>query len=569
MTMNTIRVPLSWCVTNGSQAAVSPNIPDPWGGVDTTTDDVIWRRHERATDNIYLFQGTGITFRSGINDALHSSLNFPIIGDPRAIGTLGNVTFEESGTSSREYREMINDCFDKWQELIATGTVGGTPGVVNGIIVINVRQFVHLNGSVDTDLIGKAMCEKSSMGSACRTPWNGYVFVEDNCYTAVGATCGGIGWNNDPYDQNLAHEIGHALGLVDLYGTADSNKLMFYTQQEDPVTGRVTNSLIDATERTALRNNALLTPNSEVDPLDNITKGRIVQTVKVDEIQENESLLPFEDLALVKLTYDKNKNIIYIDQELSGLIPEKVLSNNSNSLQYWTLIDMDNNLKTGASQNTLHNIGVPSTKFLGADLLFLSSLNTTNKVNTTNITGTGWLFSNNTTSLLAEDTTNAEINTFFMESHYRDITKNTNSEDIPVFNTVRTIFNNSNLIRLNQPLAIQTIVSDNGTILDTLFDEGIANRTMLEFKQPFFPHCFAEDHANRGANTTVSIAGLRPNSEIYLSLGPRLITKGETDSSGSSNVTFTVPKDTFSGIRLITVGVDKSALTADCEMEIR
>ena len=121
MTMNTIRVPLSWCVTNGSQTAVSPNIPDPWGGVDTTTDDVIWRRHERATDNIYLFQGTGITFRSGINDALHSSLNFPIIGDPRAIGTLGNVTFEESGTSSREYREMINDCFDKWQELIATG----------------------------------------------------------------------------------------------------------------------------------------------------------------------------------------------------------------------------------------------------------------------------------------------------------------------------------------------------------------------------------------------------------------------------------------------------------------
>ena len=84
MDMNTIRVPISWCAVSGSQAADSPNIPDPWGGVDTTTDDVLWRRHERATDNIYLPEGTGITFRSGINDAIHSSWNFPVINDPRS-----------------------------------------------------------------------------------------------------------------------------------------------------------------------------------------------------------------------------------------------------------------------------------------------------------------------------------------------------------------------------------------------------------------------------------------------------------------------------------------------------
>jgi hypothetical protein len=88
---DTIRVPLSWCPVNGSPAVSSPNIPNPWGGIDTTTDDVLWRRHERVTDNIYINQA-GITFRSAINDALHTSLNFDPINDPDPnLGTPGNL----------------------------------------------------------------------------------------------------------------------------------------------------------------------------------------------------------------------------------------------------------------------------------------------------------------------------------------------------------------------------------------------------------------------------------------------------------------------------------------------
>lgn len=571
MTMNTIRVPMSWCAVIGSQAVDSPNIPDPWGGVDTTTDDILWRRHERATDNIYLSQGTGITFRSGINDALHTPLNFPTISDPRAIGSLADVTFEETGTGVREYRLMLNDCFIKWQRLIESGTVGGTPGVVNGIPVINVRQFVHLDGTVHQGLIGKSLCEKSAGGLACRSPWNGYVFVIDNCYTAIGATCGGPPGNNDPFDQNLAHELGHALGLIDLYDPAYSNYLMFWEQQENPGDGRVSNSYISPTERTALRSNALLVPNNEVDPPDNITLGKIVQSVKVDKLLENKSLLPFEDLALTKITLDKEQNLLYFDNELSGLISEKNIINNKTNIKYWILLDLDNSTINGANQTLLHQIGVPNTKFMGADLVFVTELNSSNIGNMTNVVGTGWDFTKNNgmISLLPQNSIKTEIGTFFMESHYRDTFKDSITEDVPIFNTVKTIVNNSNFIELEKPFSIQTIITNNGTIVDKLDDELGEKPTTLELKQPFFPQCFTDNDANKGENTTVSVTGLPSNSSIHLLLGPRFITNGQTNNTGHGEVSFTLPNDTFSGTRLITVGLDKSALTADCEMEIK
>ncbi len=60
-------VPMSWCIVIGSPAQASPNILGLNGTLDTNTDAVIWRRHERPTDNIYLSQA-GISLRSAIND---------------------------------------------------------------------------------------------------------------------------------------------------------------------------------------------------------------------------------------------------------------------------------------------------------------------------------------------------------------------------------------------------------------------------------------------------------------------------------------------------------------------
>src|SRR6266566_55176 len=59
---NTLHVPVSWCIVQGSPAQASPNVAG-----DTTTDDLIWRRHARPTDNIYV-NVSGITFRSAIDN---------------------------------------------------------------------------------------------------------------------------------------------------------------------------------------------------------------------------------------------------------------------------------------------------------------------------------------------------------------------------------------------------------------------------------------------------------------------------------------------------------------------
>jgi hypothetical protein len=139
----TIHVPIAWCAVRRSPAFENPNIPNPWGGADTTTDEVLWRRHERATDYIYNnnpVSDTGITLRSAINDALHTSLNFPEIDDPNlSPGVPGNLTLVVN--LGEEYVRMVHDCKEAWQNMSINGS-----GAVNGIIALNVRRFVNRVG---------------------------------------------------------------------------------------------------------------------------------------------------------------------------------------------------------------------------------------------------------------------------------------------------------------------------------------------------------------------------------------------------------------------------------------
>ena len=79
-----IQIPLRWCAVDGSPAVTDPSSapPNPYSGnPEPDTDNVLWRRHERASDNIWI-PGADITFRSGLTAAIRDSANFPIIPDP-------------------------------------------------------------------------------------------------------------------------------------------------------------------------------------------------------------------------------------------------------------------------------------------------------------------------------------------------------------------------------------------------------------------------------------------------------------------------------------------------------
>jgi hypothetical protein len=104
-----LHVPISWCAVVGSPAQAAPNVNG-----DTTTNDVLWRRHERPTDDIYLPQAK-MSFRSGITHAGldHGTLSFPIISAPTPPAgpfNTGDVAFYEGdfGAVPIEVREDIS-----------------------------------------------------------------------------------------------------------------------------------------------------------------------------------------------------------------------------------------------------------------------------------------------------------------------------------------------------------------------------------------------------------------------------------------------------------------------------
>ena len=64
-------------VDNPGGAPLNPYTSMP----ELNTNEVLWRRHERPTDNIWT-PGAGISFRSGITADIRDSTDFPIIADP-------------------------------------------------------------------------------------------------------------------------------------------------------------------------------------------------------------------------------------------------------------------------------------------------------------------------------------------------------------------------------------------------------------------------------------------------------------------------------------------------------
>jgi hypothetical protein len=542
---DTLRVPIAWCAVRGSPAVENPNIPNPWGGSDMTTDEVLWRRHERATDNIYI-NPSGISFRSAINDALHTSLDFPKIDDPSlSPGMQGDVSLQIN--LGEEYVRMLHDCESAWVDM----SIGGS-GVVNGIITVNVRRFVNSVG-VETDTTGTGKCTLSS--GVCAFPYDGHLAVIDNYFMFPGISSGFA--NNDPFDQALGHELGHALSLP--HRNLDINALMNTNQQHNGPGGTVSNIVIYDDEVIKLRDSAHRVPGMEIDPDNKVIQGDIVQSIEMDNIQENKTLDPSEDISSVKVSLDRKQNLSAFTQKLFGFIPEQSRTDR----QYWTLADLDNNTNTGGNQTLLQEIGVPNNSFLGADLVLLA------EPSANNVTGSMWTVENDTISP-SPNMVRFDIQNVSVHLDTAGIQPVTQIQEIPLYSTINAIVNNTdNFVGLDMPISLQAIVYSNGTVVDRL-DEGVGKeRKTLELKQPLFPQCFVSEIATQGKNATIDVLGLTPNSSIHALLGPRLVANGTTGNSGNSTIELPIPIDTTPGLHLVTIGKDNSALTADCEINVQ
>lgn len=172
-----IKVPVRWCGLQGS-----PTMSDPTLVGETTTNDVLIRRLQRASTNV-TFPQTGVLFRSGATEDLP---DFPIIPDPAFPG--GEVIGGE------EAQVVFNACRKVWQD--------EAPGVF-GVTAINVKLinggagFLGFGGSY-FDFCSDTMLELA---------FSKLMLVDNASILNANSPV------NDPVDKVLAHELSHSLCL--------------------------------------------------------------------------------------------------------------------------------------------------------------------------------------------------------------------------------------------------------------------------------------------------------------------------------------------------------------------
>lgn len=542
---DTLHVPLSWCAVQGSPAAANPNIAG-----DTTTDAVLWRRHERPTDNIYV-NPTGITFRSAIND-VWGTLNFPIIADPdTTFGQVGDMRGEDVNVNGTEFNTLINNCDTAWTNL-------GRAGI--GVTIVNAGLFHDGSGNYIT-IIGWGGCTESPSGT-CATPFDGRVVVIDNQYlhptssnrTWPGTTSQFV--STDSLDVLVGHELGHALSLDH---RSNTTAMMNPSISDNDSNGDVDNIGINNTEVNSLRSNGLNVPGLETDPVGNFVPGRFISTRVPDRVQEFIEITPDLDLASVRASIDTLEDTFILDNQLFGLIPAE------GRAQYWTLIDVDDEEK-GANPDMMGRIGMPQSPFGGAD--FIAQFVVVNG----QLRGRGWAIRDGELVDIG-DRIQFSLNTLVLHPQYAEATipgPDVLLDNVPVHHVLSfSVPNELVRVGLGQPIRVQTFAVRGRNIVDQFNDEDTRRGVEIVLEQPSFPHCAPQGIGIPGATVPIAIEKLRPNAPIHGLLGPELVFTGTADAQGGGVIDFPVPADAEPGFHLVTIGIDDTALTADCVLEVR
>jgi len=545
-----IHVPMSWCVVEGSRAEASPNI-----GADNETDAVIWRRHERPTDNIYLPQAD-ISLRSAINNAW-SVLDFPIIADPdTSQGVTGDMRGEDVNSFGVEFNAMLNACDQAYNDI-------GRAGI--GITVVNANLFHDASGSY-IGIIGWAGCDEFPAGT-CVSPYDGRVVVIDNAYLhpdSPDRTFPG-GSNQftatDPLDILTGHEVGHALSLNHRNNTT---ALMNPSISDNDSDGAVDNTDLNATEVASLRANALNVPGMELDPPNVFIPGDWLQQRIPDPIDDHNAQFRFMDMTSVKLAFNSSSKEFHVQLSLGDKLPS-VLPDPP--CDFWFLLDSDNNTGTGATNEQLRKLGLPAVGFKGADIILQASM--------VPVPGGTPALAQNNWSVQKKQLVQIP-NNFRMQLRelavYPQFAK-MRKPNFPKIGdrhiagvSVAWVGHLPETLPLGRTGRFNALIVQNGEVVDEL-NKGISQFVL---DSPVFPHCFPQQaEVKQGETAVIDVEGLSPNSKIHGLLGPEEIFTDTTNGNGGGSFKLKVPVDTNPGPHLVTVGVIDTALTADCTLIVK
>jgi hypothetical protein len=202
---DTILIPLRWCALDGTPAVTNPmGAPtNPFtGDPEPDTDSVLWRRHERATDNIWT-PGADITFRSGITAAIKDNANFPIIPDPCPPtnvtlcqgGSTAGMSCTPDGTGGSPDCDAGISCAT---QACPAACTTGCPGQLGDVFDPNARQVCQGGANPGTVCTPNAAGQDPATcgaGIACGDDVTEYNLAVSACSAAWDALTGAISTN--------------------------------------------------------------------------------------------------------------------------------------------------------------------------------------------------------------------------------------------------------------------------------------------------------------------------------------------------------------------------------------
>lgn len=544
-----LHVPISWCIVQGSPAEANPNVAG-----DNTTDALIWRRHERPTDNIYINQA-GISFRSAIND-VWGSLSFPIIPDPdTTFGVPGDMRGEDVNAFGAEFNQMQNDCDVAWANL-------GRAGI--GITAVNAGLF-HDAGGNYIGVIGWGGCiQNSGNPGVCVTPYDGVVTVIDNHYlfpTVPDRTFPDGSGNQfvltDPFDALTGHEFGHALSLPHRNSLT---ALMNPGMVDNNANNQADNISLNNTEVTALRAASLLVNGLEIDPPNVFLPGNVV-AANLPDPKRNPAIPAYLDLSALRATIDLQADTFSLGQRLFGLVPASAAGQ-----RHWFLIDNDGPAR-GATAAQLKSLGVSETDFVGADVVIRAD------VKGAKVTGgEGWQI---TDGRIMAVTPNIKFNllALVMHPHFADLRQprpRIEDREFPVHHIVSVSLPRQLAgVSRGQGFNVHALVENaEARPVDRLDVKETGRGTAVKLDFPSFPHCYPQADVKPGETVKIKFDGLTPSRGYHALLGARMVGRGVADLNGTGTFDMPIPRDTAPGLHLVTIGTDLTALTADCTVTV-
>ncbi len=477
-----------------------------------------------------------------------------------------------------------------------------------GIMVINVRRILGTTQVADHGFVIGPMGEpEAQFALGARR-----VFIEDNAFNLPMSSLRDYPIRDDR-DRILGHEIGHAwtlspptpggqaglahtgplagctdtaglrnllrpLGLLDREdidpnndGVADVFELSTRVDQQR---ASVPPSCETVNQIALLRANAPKIPGCRLPDMGDapcVGSGVSLKDSQVDQLEDVS--LGALDISITSFGEPSSTGTTILSQELFGDIQNESFI--SNTLEYWWLLDLDNNRSTGGAPSVL---GIP-TVFVGAEFVVrvavsrfifeIAAAQAQQQPLPIQAIGTAWRFEAGKFIELSD----ARIKARVLDNRLvADLVKG-GSVDVAGRNIVAIELPNDIRGPRSVSHRIQALTRGGpvgSQVIDYLDDRTGEPGQTVNLSPPSYPACtVAPDPASIGATVAVSASRLLPSARIHALLGPAQVATGTTDARGDVRVSFSLPFGVRDGLHLVTVGNVGTAITADCTFDVQ